>query len=110
VQADILGGGPDNRQATVLGREDVNLIGALHDVAEEAFASRLRSARQVPRASRPPIPREWLHERVSADADEMPAGRASVVETVPALSHCVRYGTLFVTRNRHTFLLLVEVN
>ena len=37
VQADILNGGPDNRQATVLGREDVNLIGALPDVAEEAF-------------------------------------------------------------------------
>ena len=27
VQADVLDGGPDNRQATVLGREDINLIG-----------------------------------------------------------------------------------
>jgi hypothetical protein len=37
VQADILDGGPDNCQATVLGREDVNLIGALPDEAPEAF-------------------------------------------------------------------------
>jgi hypothetical protein len=29
VQADILDRGPDNRQATVLGREDVDLISAL---------------------------------------------------------------------------------
>ncbi|SRR5713226_10052679 len=33
VQTDVLDGGPDNGQATVLGREDVNLIGALPDVA-----------------------------------------------------------------------------
>src|SRR6266568_8359088 len=37
VQVDILDRGPHNRQATVLGREDVNLISALPDVAEEAF-------------------------------------------------------------------------
>ena len=37
VQADILDGGPDNRQATVLGREDVNLIGALPYIAKQTF-------------------------------------------------------------------------
>jgi hypothetical protein len=37
AQADILDGGPDNRQATVLGREDINLIGALSYIAEETF-------------------------------------------------------------------------
>jgi len=37
VQADILDGGPDNRQATGLGREDINLIGALPHIAEETF-------------------------------------------------------------------------
>jgi len=29
--------GPDNRQATVLGREDVNLIGTLAHIAEETL-------------------------------------------------------------------------
>src|SRR5258708_18667133 len=37
VQADILDRGPHNRQAAILGGEDVNLIGALPHVAEEAF-------------------------------------------------------------------------
>jgi hypothetical protein len=37
VQADILDRGPHNRQAAVLGGEDVDLIGALPHVAEEAF-------------------------------------------------------------------------
>jgi hypothetical protein len=39
VQANALNGGPDNRQANVLGREDVNLIGALAHIAEETLDS-----------------------------------------------------------------------
>lgn len=39
VQADILDGGPDNRQATVLGREDVNLIVRCLTLLCEAFES-----------------------------------------------------------------------
>ena len=37
MQADILDGGPDNRQATGFRREHVNLIGALAHIAEQAF-------------------------------------------------------------------------
>ena len=37
MQADVLDRGPDNRQATALGREDVNLIGALAHIAEETL-------------------------------------------------------------------------
>jgi hypothetical protein len=37
VQADVLDRGPDNRQATDLGREDVNLIGALAHEASETL-------------------------------------------------------------------------
>jgi hypothetical protein len=37
VQADILDRCPHNRQAAVLGGENVNLISALPHVAEEAF-------------------------------------------------------------------------
>jgi hypothetical protein len=37
VQADVLDRGPDNRQATALGREDANLIGALAHIAEETL-------------------------------------------------------------------------
>ena len=37
MQADILDGGPDNRQATALGGEDVDLIGALAHEAPQAF-------------------------------------------------------------------------
>jgi hypothetical protein len=35
MEANILDGGPHNRQATVLGREDVDLIGALAHEAPE---------------------------------------------------------------------------
>jgi len=38
VQTDVLDGCPDNREATGLRREHINLIGALSHVAEEAFA------------------------------------------------------------------------
>ena len=34
MQADILDGGPDNRQATILSGEHINLIGALPHVAD----------------------------------------------------------------------------
>ena len=37
MQADILDRGPDNRQATVLSREDVDLISPLPHIAEETF-------------------------------------------------------------------------
>ena len=37
MQADILDRGPDNRQATGLGGEDVNLIGTLAHIAEQTF-------------------------------------------------------------------------
>ena len=37
MQADILDRRPDNRQATGLRREHINLIGALPHIAEEAF-------------------------------------------------------------------------
>jgi len=37
VQADILDRGPDNRQATVLGREDVDLISPLPHITEETL-------------------------------------------------------------------------
>ena len=37
MQADILDRGPDNRQATGLRREDIDLIGALSHIAEETF-------------------------------------------------------------------------
>ena len=37
VQTDILDGCPDNGQATGLGREHINLIGALPHIAEETF-------------------------------------------------------------------------
>lgn len=37
VQADILDRGPDNRQATGLGREDIDLIRPLSHIAEETF-------------------------------------------------------------------------
>jgi hypothetical protein len=37
VQADILDRRPENRQATVLRREDVNLIGALSHIAKQTF-------------------------------------------------------------------------
>ena len=37
VQADILDCGPDNGQATILSGEDINLIGALPDIAEETL-------------------------------------------------------------------------
>jgi hypothetical protein len=37
VQADILDRGPHNRQAAVLGGEDVNLIGALPHIALRGF-------------------------------------------------------------------------
>jgi hypothetical protein len=37
AQAHILDGGPDNRQATAFGGEDINLIGALTYVTKEAF-------------------------------------------------------------------------
>ena len=37
MKTDILDGRPDNRQATGLGREDVNLVGALSYIAKEAF-------------------------------------------------------------------------
>jgi hypothetical protein len=39
VKTDILDGGPDNRQATGLGREHVNLVGALSHIAKETFDS-----------------------------------------------------------------------
>src|SRR6266852_3278731 len=37
VQADILDRGPDNRQATALRREDIDLIGTLPHIAKETF-------------------------------------------------------------------------
>src|SRR5215472_4282789 len=37
VQADILDRGPDNSQTTVLGREDINLIGALAHIAKQTL-------------------------------------------------------------------------
>lgn len=37
MQADILDRGPDNREATVLGREDVDLISPLPHIAQETF-------------------------------------------------------------------------
>jgi hypothetical protein len=37
VKTDILDCGPDYRQATGLGREHVNLVGALSHIAKEAF-------------------------------------------------------------------------
>jgi hypothetical protein len=37
VQTDILDGRPDNGEATRLGREHVNLIGALSHIAKETF-------------------------------------------------------------------------
>jgi hypothetical protein len=37
VKADILHHGPDNGQTTHLGREGINLIGALSHIAEKAF-------------------------------------------------------------------------
>ena len=37
MQADILDRGPGNRQATFLGREDVDLIGTLAHITEQAF-------------------------------------------------------------------------
>ena len=37
MQADVLDRGPDNGEATVLGREDVDLVGALAHIAEETF-------------------------------------------------------------------------
>src|SRR5438477_1748828 len=37
VQADVLDGGPDNREATGLGGKHVDLIGALPHIAEEAL-------------------------------------------------------------------------
>ncbi len=37
MQADILHSCPDNRQATGLRREHVDLIGALPDITEQAF-------------------------------------------------------------------------
>ena len=37
MKTDILHRGPDNRQATGLGREDVNLVGALSHIAKETF-------------------------------------------------------------------------
>jgi hypothetical protein len=37
VQSDILDSGPHNGQATVLGCEDINLIGALAHIAEETL-------------------------------------------------------------------------
>ncbi len=37
MQADILDGGPNNGQATVLGGKHINLIGALPDKAPETF-------------------------------------------------------------------------
>ena len=37
VQADILDGGPDNRQATALRREHINLIGALTHITEQTL-------------------------------------------------------------------------
>ncbi len=39
MKTDILDGRPDNRQATGLGLEDVNLIGALSHEAKETFDS-----------------------------------------------------------------------
>jgi hypothetical protein len=39
MQSDILDGGPDNGQATVLGGEDVNLIGALPHEAPQTLNS-----------------------------------------------------------------------
>src|SRR6266700_8142319 len=39
VQADVLDGGPDNREATRLGGKHVDLIGALPHIAEEALNS-----------------------------------------------------------------------
>src|SRR5258708_21919851 len=37
MQTNVLDRGPDNRQTTGLGREHINLIGALAHIAEEAF-------------------------------------------------------------------------
>ncbi len=37
MQADVLDGRPDNRQATALCREHVDLIGALSHIAEETL-------------------------------------------------------------------------
>ena len=37
MQADILDGGPDNRQTTALCREDIDLIGPLPHIAEQTF-------------------------------------------------------------------------
>lgn len=37
MQADILNRRPDNAEATVLGREDINLISPLPHIAEEAL-------------------------------------------------------------------------
>ena len=37
MQADILDRGPDNRQTTALGREDIDLIGALPHIAEKTL-------------------------------------------------------------------------
>ena len=39
MQTDVLDGRPDNGKATGLRGEDINLIGALSHVAEEAFDS-----------------------------------------------------------------------
>ena len=41
MKTDILDGGPDNRQATGLGREHVNLVSALSHIADEDAISPL---------------------------------------------------------------------
>jgi hypothetical protein len=52
VPADILDRGPDNRQATGLGREHINLIGTLPHIAEQALNGIGSTARDVPGALR----------------------------------------------------------
>ena len=50
MQADILDRGPDNRQATGLGREHINLVSALAHIAEQALNGIGSTARGVPGA------------------------------------------------------------
>ncbi len=68
MQADILDRGPNNAEATGLRREDINLIGALSHVAEEAF-DRIGRLDMPVHASRELVKRQQVRLILNQTAD-----------------------------------------
>ena len=71
VQTDILDGGPHNRQATGLCREDIDLIGTLPHIAEQTFNG-IRALKMSVNRLRKPIKRQQVLFILSQAAHRFP--------------------------------------